>query len=152
MMKAGTAALGLAVVVVVLVAIGVNSFPRVATGDGRTAQPQLTTIEQVISGRYPSGLDKQGTGGVTVEVRGLTVLYVNNESDGDWHVAVRDRNVSVFITEIIPRDQAALGRPAPGSLIDEVGVPYCDVQHENESWHGDTCWEIHPVTAWSLSA
>jgi hypothetical protein len=74
-----------------------------------------------------------------------------DELDGDWHVAVTDGNQSVFITEIIPSDQQALGRPTAGTFIDETGTPYCDVPHENEAWHGYTCWEIHPVKLWALS-
>jgi len=109
-------------------------------------------LEDLIGGKFPSGLDKRGTGGVTVTVRNLQVLYVRTESDGDWHVAVTDGQVQVFITEIIPQDQPVLGMPPVGLLIDETGVPYCDTVHETESWHGNTCWEIHPVTAWHPSS
>ncbi len=110
------------------------------------------TLEELIAGKYPSGLDKSGTGGVTVTVPNLQVLYVRTESDGDWHVAVADGQVQVFITEITPQYQSSLGEPPVGLLIDETGVPYCDTFHQTESWHGNTCWEIHPVTAWHLSS
>lgn len=110
------------------------------------------TLEDLIAGRFPTALDKQGTGGVRVAVRGLYVLSVRSESDGDWHVAVADGKVSVFITEITPSYQASLGKPSVGSTIDEMGVPFCDTVHQSESWHGNTCWEIHPVTAWALSS
>jgi hypothetical protein len=151
-MKGSVAVVGVAVILILAIAFGSTLYPQGRTSNQTTGVPTATTVGQIISGEFPSGLDKQGTGGVLVTVLNLTVLYVHDESDGDWHVAVTDGNVSVFITEIIPRDQAVLGRPVAGSVIDETGVPFCDVQHENESWHGDTCWEIHPVTAWSLSA
>ena len=109
------------------------------------------TLQDIIAGRFPSATDKQGTGGVNVTVRGLYVVYVMDELDGDWHVAVTDGNQSVFITEIIPSDQQALGRPVAGTVIDVTGIAYCDLQHENEAWHGNTCWEIHPVKFWVLT-
>lgn len=130
---------------------GVTLFPRLGSS-GVTSTGGQTTVEAIIAGSYPSAQDKQGTGGVQVTVRGLFVLYVHNESDGDWHVAVTDGKVATFITEIIPRDQAAEGRPLPGTTIDETGTPFCDSFHQNDNWHGFTCWEIHPITAWRLSA
>ncbi len=101
---------------------------------------------------YPTANDKQGDGGTTVTVRGLKVLKILTESDGDWHVYVTDGPVSVFITEITPSYQAAEGKPAVSSVIDETGTPYCDTVHQTAAWHGNTCWEIHPVTAWHLSS
>ena len=113
---------------------------------------RVTTLEDLIAGKFPTASDKQGTGGVTVTVRNLHVLYVRTESDGDWHVGVTDGTVPIFITEITPSYQQSEGEPPVGSNIDETGVAYCDRVHETESWHGDTCWEIHPVTAWQLSS
>ncbi len=110
------------------------------------------TLQDIISGKFPTAKDKQGTGGITVTVYHLFVLYVRSESDGDWHVAVTDGKVTVFITEITPSFQSFLGKPAIGSTIDERGTPYCDTIHQTESWHGNTCWEIHPVTSWQLSS
>ncbi len=69
-------------------------------------------------------------------VRDLQVLYVCNETDGDWHVAVTDGRLDVFITEIIPSDQQPLGRPSAGAVIDETGTVYCDTAHQTEAWHG----------------
>ena len=109
------------------------------------------TLQDLVAGRFPTALDKAGTGGVTVTVRGLQVLYVHDESDGDWHVGVTDGKLPIFITEITPSYQPTLGRPTVGTVIDETGVPYCDTFHETESWHGNTCWEIHPVTSWHLA-
>ncbi|MDV3278117.1 MAG: hypothetical protein LYZ69_06595 [Nitrososphaerales archaeon] len=63
-----------------------------------------------------------------------------------------DGQVSVFITEITPTYQSTVSKPSVGSTIDETGVPYCDTYHQSESWHGDTCWEIHPVTSWAISS
>ncbi len=111
-----------------------------------------TTLEDLITGKFPTGSDKHGTGGVTVTVQNLQVLYVRTETDGDWHVGVTDGRVPVFITEIIPSDQASEGMPPVGATIDETGIAYCDTAHQTESWHGNTCWEIHPVTAWRLSS
>lgn len=85
-------------------------------------------------------------------VQNLHVLYVRTETDGDWHVGVTDGRVAVFITEITPSYQASEGMPPVGSTIDETGIAYCDIAHQTERWHGNTCWEIHPVTAWRLSS
>ncbi len=112
----------------------------------------VTTLEDLIAGKFPTASDKQGTGGVTVKVLNLHVLYVRTESDGDWHVDVTDGTVPVFITEITPSYQQSEGMPTVGSNIDETGIAYCDTIHETESWHGNTCWEIHPVTAWQSSS
>jgi hypothetical protein len=108
------------------------------------------TLNDLIAGKFPTALDKAGTGGVTVTVTDLQVIYVRTESDGDWHVAVTDGVIPVFITEITPSYQAALGQPQAGSIIQETGIAYCDTVHETESWHGNTCWEIHPVTLWHV--
>lgn len=143
------------IVVVILLAFagtqlhGPQNTARTQTTTG--VQAPAVTLEDLMAGKYPTALDRNGTEGTTVRVRNLLVLYVRNESDGDWHVGVTDGKVPVVITEITPAYQAALGRPAPGTAIDEVGKVFCDVQHENESWHGGTCWEVHPVTQWSLS-
>lgn len=107
-------------------------------------------MEAIISGAYPSAADKSGSGGLTVTVNNLQVLYVRSESDGDWHVAVTDGTIPVFITEITPAYQPVEGKPSVGSFIDETGIPYCDTYHQTESWHGNTCWELHPVLAWHL--
>jgi hypothetical protein len=112
----------------------------------------LTTLESIIAGDFPTAKDKEGTGSTTVTVQNLQVLYVHTESDGDWHVAVTDGTVPVFITEITPPYEPSLGMPLSGSFIDEIGTPYCDTYHQNEGWHGNTCWEIHPVTFWKLSS
>ncbi len=125
---------------------GLTNSPHSTTMNGT-----VTTLQDLIDGKFPTASDKQGTGGVLVTVGGLEVLYVRTESDGDWHVAVSDGKVQVFITEITPSYQSALGEPPVGSVIDETGVPFCDTVHETESWHGNTCWEIHPVTSWHLS-
>ncbi len=124
-----------------------SSPPRASNNSGLAP-----TIEDLIAGKFPTASDKRGTGGMTVTVRNLHVLYVRTESDGDWHVGVTDGTVPVFITEITPSYQQSEGEPPVGSNIDETGIAYCDTVHEAESWHGDTCWEIHPVTAWQLSS
>ena len=108
------------------------------------------TLNDLIAGKFPTALDKAGTGGVTVTVTNLQVIYVRTESDGDWHVTVTDGVIPVFITEITPSYQAKLGQPQSGSTIEETGIAYCDTVHESESWHGNTCWEIHPVTSWHV--
>ena len=151
--KPATAAVIVLIVIAVSLGFGSTLLPRMQTGNPNTSSSQgVTTLGDILAGKFPSATDKQGSGGVTVTVRGLLVLYVRDESDGDWHVAVTDGKVNVFITEIIPSYQQVLGRPVPGSVIDETGAVYCDVAHETESWHGGTCWEIHPVTAWQASS
>ncbi len=124
-----------------------------ATTSTLTSQTKMAgtaTLSDLIAGKFPTALDKTGTGGVTVTVTDLHVIYVRTESDGDWHVAVTDGVIPVFITEITPSYQAALGQPQAGSIIEETGIAYCDTVHETESWHGNTCWEIHPVTSWHV--
>src|SRR5881296_57837 len=109
----------------------------------QTKMTGTATLNDLIAGKFPTALDKAGTGGVTVTVTDLRVIYVRTESDGDWHVAVTDGVIPVFITEITPSYQAKLGQPQPGSVIQETGIAYCDTVHETESWHGNTCWEKH---------
>src|SRR3989449_4182203 len=116
----------------------------------QTKMTGTATLNDLIAGKFPTALDKAGTGGVTVTVTDLRVIYVRTESDGDWHVAVTDGVIPVFITEITPSYQAALRQPQSGSIIEETGIAYCDTVHERESWHGNTCWEIHPVTSWHV--
>ncbi len=159
-MKAKPVALGLGLTVLAIVglaAIGnrlslISPRPPQTSYSSATSQLSGITLEDLIAGKFPTALDKHGTGGVTVTVRNLLVLYVRDESDGDWHVAVTDGRLDVFITEITPSYQSSIGRPAAGSTIDETGIAYCDTNHETESWHGNTCWEIHPVTSWTLSS
>jgi len=141
------------VLILVLLAGGVLASAYIIWGRApqNNNQEGVVTLSEIISGAFPSATDKQGTGGVTVTVDGLTVLYVRNESDGDWHVGVTDGNYNIFITEITPAYQADLGRPVPGTVIDETGIVYCDTNHQTEAWHGNTCWEIHPVTSWHIS-
>ena len=141
----------LTITVVALVGLAALGSAIRSGGSEKSATPSITTLERIIAGQFPTATDKQGTGGVSVTVRDLRVLYVSNESDGDWHVAVTDGRVSVFITEITPPYQSLLGRPTANATIDEIGIAFCDTFHENESWHGDTCWEIHPITSWSSS-
>ncbi len=136
------------VVLVVAAAIGaILAIPRLSTIPPSSSAGAVT-LGDLINGKFRSASDKAGTGGVTVTVTNLQVIYVRTESDGDWHVAVTDGLVSVFITEITPAYQSALGEPQAGSIIEETGFAYCDTFHEAESWHGNTCWEIHPVTSW----
>jgi len=139
------------VLILVLLAGGVLASAYIIWGRAPQKNNQTVTLSEIISGAFPSATDKQGTGGVTVTVDGLTVLYVRNESDGDWHVGVTDGNYNIFITEITPAYQSALVRPVPGTVIDETGIVYCDTNHQTEAWHGNTCWEIHPVTSWHIS-
>ena len=140
-------------VAVAAAAFALESGPTVKTYTRtETISGPVVSLEQLMAGEYPSAVDRNGTLGTTVTVLGLRVLYVENETDGDWHVAVTDGKVPAFITEITPLYQHALGRPTTGSIIDETGKAFCDVQHENESWHGDTCWEVHPITEWEISS
>jgi len=157
-MKTKTLAAGIGGLLLVLIIAGVLALisgpgPQPANQGTTSTQDGSgsTTLGAIIGGVYPSATDKQGTGGVTVAVRNLRVLYVNTESDGDWHVAVTDGSFSVFITEITPSYQSSEGMPPVGSIIDETGIVFCDTFHQFESWHGSTCWEIHPVLSWRLS-
>ncbi len=153
--KAKPVALGLGVTVLAIIglaALGNQLSVILPQSSSGTSQVSGTTLEDLVAGRFPTAINKQGTGGLAVTVHSLLVLYVMDESDGDWHVAVTDGKLDVFITEITPSYQSSVGRPAAGSTIDETGIAYCDTNHETESWHGNTCWEIHPVTSWTLSS
>lgn len=113
------------------------------------SHPQITTLSEILSGRFPSSIDKYGTNGTVVEVVDVTVIQVFGALDGDKHVTVNQTGVKLFITEIVPRDQARLHVPAVGARITIIGVVYWDDAHTDEAWHGYTGWEIHPVLAWS---
>ncbi|MDV3293927.1 MAG: hypothetical protein LYZ70_06620 [Nitrososphaerales archaeon] len=129
-----------------------SSSLSTSTASQQACVGTCTTLKAIIANAFTTATDKQGGGGSTVTVQGLKVLEIRIESDGDWHVYVTDGQVQVFITEITPSYQAVEGKPAIGSIIDETGTPYCDTVHQTEAWHGNTCWEIHPVTAWHLSS
>lgn len=114
------------------------------------SKPQVTTLSQILAGKFPSALDKYSANGSLVEVVNVTVTRVFGALDGDWHVVVQDANVTrPFITEILPRDQARLHAPVIGQHITMIGIVYWDDAHINEAWHGYTGWEIHPILAWS---
>lgn len=143
---------GLVLVLITLGALALFSGPAQQPNQRATpGSPGSTTLDAIISGAYPTATDKMGTEGVTVTVASLRVLYVATESDGDWHVAVTDGIFPVFITEITPAYQSSESMPLAGSIIDETGIVYCDTVHQTEGWHGNTCWEIHPILSWHLS-
>lgn len=113
------------------------------------SHPQVATLSQILNGTYRSALDKYGGNGTVVEVVNVTVSQVFGALDGDWHIVVKDPKVSLFVTEVLPRDQARLHAPVIGGRIMMIGIVYWDNEHVNEDWHGYTGWEIHPVLAWS---
>ncbi|MCU1468376.1 MAG: hypothetical protein JWM72_4304 [Actinomycetia bacterium] len=115
-----------------------------------TNEPIRTTIQAIAASKFKSAIDKQGHGGVLVRVGNLRVLKIVPNEDGDLHVVVTDGKMPTFITEIIPRDQnAGVTRPYIGSVIEETGTAYFDVE-SNVPDHEYTPWEIHPVTSWRL--
>jgi hypothetical protein len=63
-------------------------------------------------------------------------------------VYMYDPTYDHIIGEIIPRDQTREGQPPLGVPLVVWGITYCDVEHQNDGWHGYTCWEIHPLTSW----
>lgn len=122
------------------------------TGGGAGGSPQatVTTLAAIVDGNFTSAVDKIGDGGSYVEVRDVIVFKViTEETDGDWHVYIQDPTFDQFISEIIPRDQAGEGQPPLNVPLVVWGITYCDVEHQNDSWHGYTCWEIHPLTSWA---
>jgi hypothetical protein len=113
-----------------------------------TNEPIRTTLQAIAAGRFLSAIDKQGHGGVLVRVGNLRVLKLVPNEDGDIHVVVTDGRMPTFISEIIPRDQnAGVTMPYIGSIIEETGTPYFDVEAHVPD-HEYTPWEIHPVTSW----
>ncbi len=118
-------------------------------GGGGGSSATTTTLAAIVAGDFPSAVDKQGDGGTYVEVRDVVVIKIRaEETDGDWHIYIKDPTYPQFIGEIIPRDQGTEGRPPVGVSLLVRGITYCDHQHEDAIWHGSTCWEIHPLTAW----
>lgn len=118
-------------------------------GGGGGSSATTTTLAAIVAGDFPSAVDKQGDGGTYVEVRDVVVIKIRaEETDGDWHIYIKDPTYPQFIGEIIPRDQGTEGRPPVGVSLLVRGITYCDHQHERALWHGSTCWEIHPLTAW----
>jgi hypothetical protein len=118
--------------------------------NGGTSQATLTTLGAIVDGNFTSAVNKLGDGGSYVEIRDVIVFKViTEEADGDWHVYIRDPTYDQFISEIIPRDQAAEGQPPLNVPLFVWGITYCDVPHQNDGWHGYTCWEIHPLTSWA---
>ncbi len=142
-----------AVLVVVGVYAGLSLGPTrnlPSGGPGGSSQATVTTLAAIVDGNFTSAVDKLGDGGSYVEVREVVVFKVlTEEADGDWHVYMQDPTYDQFISEIIPRDQAAEGQPPLNVPLVVWGITYCDVEHQNDSWHGYTCWEIHPLTSWS---
>lgn len=129
--------------------VDVKSSPYPSTCPA--ARPPIeTTVQDIMADKFPTAIDKEGTCGTYVAVRHLKVLRVVPEDDGDWHVEVTDGKIPVFITEIIPRDQKREGKPPVGAYIDETGTTYDDLAADG-AHHQYTTWEIHPVTAWTLS-
>jgi hypothetical protein len=109
-----------------------------------------TTLADVARGTFATASDKRGHGGTLVSVTGVVIdKILSEENDGDWHLYAHDATVARMVVEIVPEDQAAEGKPPTGVPLTLTGTPYCDQAHETESWHGSTCWEIHPVYAWS---
>lgn len=144
-------------VVTVLVVIGtyatltLRPAPSPGGAGGGNSTAILTTLASIVDGNFTSATDKMGNGGSYVEVRNVTVFKViTEEADGDWHVYIRDPTYNQFISEIIPSDQSAEGQPPLDVPLMVWGITYCDVPHENDGWHGYTCWEIHPLISWAL--
>jgi hypothetical protein len=109
----------------------------------------VTTLSEIISGRFQSATDKHGTNGTLVRVSGLRVVSTKIEHDGDTHVVVSDGKIRVFVTEITPVEKdKGVADPVRGQVIEITGYPFYDKAHATEAWHGNTGWEIHPVIRW----
>ncbi len=112
------------------------------------SHPVITSLSKILNGTFRSALDKYGANGTVVEVVNVSVVQVFGALDGDWHVVVKDASVKLFITEVLPRDQARLHAPQAGEKITMIGIVFWDDAHIDEAWHGYTGWEIHPVLSW----
>ncbi len=123
------------------------------TGYPESRTPVVTTLAAIKANTFPSSLDKQGTNGTLVQVNRLLVLAVTKEIDGDYHVDVTDGKSGNLVTEFTPISRRFLNDTIPkvGMTVNLIGTPYCDAPHQNEDWHNFSCWEIHPVVAWSNS-
>src|SRR3989442_6627440 len=67
------------------------------------------TLNDLIAGKFPTALDKAGTGGVKVTVTNMQINFVRNENDGGLDVAVTEGGIPGFITEINAPYQAKIG-------------------------------------------
>jgi hypothetical protein len=109
----------------------------------------VTTLSEIVSGRFQSATDKHGTNGTLVRVPSLRVVSTSVEADGDTHITVTDGTVERFVTEITSVEKAkGVAAPRPGQVIEETGYVYYDRAHATEAWHGNTGWELHPVIGW----
>ncbi len=126
-----------------------KKLPPAPTSQLQPSAAVPAILGDIVSGRFPSATDKHGSNGTLVRVAGLTVKETKVEADGDTHVTVTDGQVPVFVCEITPVEKAAgMADPATGSVIEVTGYVFCDKAHGTEAWHGSTCYEIHPITAW----
>jgi hypothetical protein len=109
----------------------------------------VTTLSEIMNGKFRSATDKHGANGILVRIPSLRVVSTKIEADGDTHVTVSDGKVKVFIAEITPVEKGiGIADPAPGQVITITGYPFYDKAHATEAWHGNTGWELHPVTGW----
>src|SRR2546425_2793961 len=72
----------------------------------QTRMAGTATLNDLIAGKFPTALDKAGTGGVTGTVTNFQVIYVRTESDRGWDVAGAEGGMPVFISEVTPPYQA----------------------------------------------
>jgi hypothetical protein len=109
-----------------------------------SGQPIPTTLAEIKTGKFRTATNKQGANGTLVTVSNLKVLYTKPQADGDVHVAVTD-GVESMICEIIP--QRPLPTPADGAVITITGYAYSDTVHQNEAWHYNSAWQLHPLVS-----
>ncbi len=109
-----------------------------------------------------------------VEIHGVKVGPLSNDECGTVFSGVCDVSFNICDAVLSPicsstfpftMDQAhaeidmywtnggiAPPTPTAGATIDVQGFAYWDDAHVSDAWHDFSGWEIHPVTAWRISA
>jgi len=133
-----------------------------AAETGGAFQPHLRGAQRHLL-NPPCLLGKEPT---FVEIDGLVVGkdWEQVESDGDYagtladasRPAIKNPYLKAIHAEIDGTwSQAGVAPPVlppPGTTIDVQGFVYWDPGHEHQAFHNFSGWELHPLSAWRLSA
>jgi hypothetical protein len=132
-----------------------------ATETGGVFQPHLAGDDDRHLLDPPCSIQGEST---LVELHGVYVQKFTPAGDGDWTGNLVDPNrpditnpyMKTIHAEIdstwISAGVAPMPAPSAGMTIDIRGFVYWDPGHLDASWHSFSGWELHPVTAWHVSA
>lgn len=94
-------------------------------GNGEAGYPSVS-IGTIESNRFP---------GPRATVTGVITSVVQNLSDKDWHINIRDKTGATLVLEAVP--EYPLTIPPIGTNVKVWGIPRYDIEHR---W-----WELHPI-------